>query len=150
MLEVVQGGYLVLLVEVLYGGCQPAPVAIFTGNKPTRDAAKSDKMEVASAAPHIVPWLRLVILSVSVTEDGELERRSARPFRGNASSSTAGASARDEESDGDARQMLTPVARAQVRLVYPLMQLWGACVTFLFYLSISPSCNTVLPPHSGF
>lgn len=62
MLEVVQGGYLVVLVEVLYGGCQPAPVAIFTGNKPTRDGAKSDKMEVASAAPHIVPWLRLVRL----------------------------------------------------------------------------------------
>lgn len=45
MLDVGEGVYLVLLVEVLYGGCQPAPVAIFTGNKPKLDAFNLSKMK---------------------------------------------------------------------------------------------------------
>ena len=46
MLDVGDWVYLVvLLVEEMYGGCQPAPVAIFTGNKPKHDVLNSNKME---------------------------------------------------------------------------------------------------------
>lgn len=59
MLDVGEGVYFVVLVEVLYGGCQPAPVAIFTGNKPERDVLNLVKMEKGAATRQALPLLLL-------------------------------------------------------------------------------------------
>lgn len=63
MLDAGEGVYLVLLVEVLYGGCQPAPVAIFTRNQPKRDDLNSNKTGEGAAARLTPPLLRLRLIS---------------------------------------------------------------------------------------
>ena len=104
MLVVGEGVYLVvLLVEEVYGGCQPAPVAIFTGNKPKHDALNSNKMERRLLRVKSPPLLCLEL----IFGFGEGERWGAERETVPSYASAAGASARnDARRGGDARQML--------------------------------------------
>lgn len=77
MLDVGELLYLLLPVEVLYGGgCQPAPVAIFNWNKKNKfDALDMGKMKLCVIAPALLRLDLIYAFGGGGREGGKMRRR---------------------------------------------------------------------------